>query len=350
MDAARHTRGMELTPLNPEDHDAVTEVLALVNAVRAADTPEGPRPVEQSFRAGLRQERPGLEIAHFTATEDGAAVGYLSVGLMVGDNPHLAMAELMVHPDHRHRGHGRAMLGHYTEYASSRGRTDLTAGTLTTWGDGPRRPEAGVDFLERNGFTLALVNVRRRSRTDALAPAAEQRLWDEAAAASGADYDVRTWTGPAPDGLIESICRLDAMSRVEIPVGDIELEAERVDVERARAKEAATAAVHQVPVKAAAVHRATGEVAAITDIHAYEDPAAAHASQGITIADPAHRGHRLGLLVKLANLRQLREHYPRVQEIWTENADVNDHMIAINTALGYEAVDALSVYQRKLTS
>ncbi|GAA1664259.1 GNAT family N-acetyltransferase [Glycomyces endophyticus] len=339
---------MQLTPLNPSDHDAVGEVLGLLHAVRDADAPEGPRLVEQSFRAGLRQERPGLDVVHFAATDGGAVVGYLGIGLMVDDNPHLAMAELMVHPDHRHRGHGRALLAHYTEYAAARGRTDLTAGTLTTWGDGPRRPEAGVDFLERNDFTLALVNVRRRARTDALAPDDERRLWDEAVAASAADYEVRTWTGPAPDDLIESICRLDAQSRDEIPLGDIQMDAEQVDVARARAKEAATAAVHQVPVKAAAVHRATGEVAAITDVHAYEDPAATHASQGITIADPAHRGHRLGMLVKLANLRRLRERFPRVEEIWTENADVNDHMIAINTELGYEAVDALSVYQRRL--
>ncbi|WP_158630337.1 GNAT family N-acetyltransferase [Glycomyces terrestris] len=338
---------MEITPLHPDDHDAVGDVFALMHAVRAADAPEGPAPVEQSFRAGLRQKRPGLDVTHYAATDGGAVVGYLGIGLLVGDNPHLAMAELMVHPGHRRRGHGAALLDCYVDHASAHGRTDLTAGTLTAWGDGPRRPTAGVAFLERNGFTLALVNVRRRSRTDALTPETERRLWDRARAAS-ADYDVRTWTGPAPDDLIESICRLDALSRTEVPTGDIALEADAVDVERARAKEAATAAVHQVPVKAAAVHRATGEVAALTDVHAYEDPAATHATQGITIADPAHRGHRLGMLVKLANLRQLRQRFPRVEEVWTENADVNDHMVAINTELGYEAVDALSVYQRRL--
>ncbi|MQM26802.1 GNAT family N-acetyltransferase [Glycomyces albidus] len=338
---------MEIRPLNPEDDRAVGEVLAVVRAVRDADAPEGPRPVERTFRAELRHERPGLEVTHHTAVEDGEVVGYLGIGLLVGDNPHLAMAELLVHPVHRGRGHGTALLEHYVEYASSRGRTDLTAGTLTTWGDGPRRPGAGVRFLERNGFTLALVNIRRRCRTDALTPEAEQRLWEKAAAAE-AGYELRTWTGPAPDDLIESLCRLDALTRTEVPTGDIRLDAERVDVERARAKEAALAAIHQTGVKAAAVHRATGEVAALTDIRAFDDPTAAHAVQGITIVDPAHRGHRLGLLLKLANLRQLREHHPRVAEIWTENADVNDHMIAINSELGYEAVDALSVYQRKL--
>jgi GNAT superfamily N-acetyltransferase len=339
---------MEIRALDVADDRAVGDVLALMNAVLQTDAPEGPRPVEQTFRAELRNERPGLEITHHTAVAGGEVVGYLGIGLLAGDNPHLAMAELMVHPEHRRRGFGTALLGRYIEYASSRGRTDLTAGTLTTWGDGPRRPGAGVRFLERNDFTLALVNIRRRCRTDALTPEAEQRLWDKAAAASEADYDVRTWTGPAPDDLIESLCRLDTLTRTEVPTGDIEIEAEQVDVERARAKEAALAAIHQTNVKAAAVHRATGRVAAVTDVRAFDDPAAAHAVQGITIVDPAHRGHRLGLLLKLANLRQLREHFPRVEEIWAENADVNDHMIAINRELGYEAVDALGVYQRKL--
>ncbi|WP_335987367.1 GNAT family N-acetyltransferase [Glycomyces sp. MUSA5-2] len=338
---------MQITPVDPADDRAAGDILALMNSVLEADAPENPRPVEQSLRAELRQDRPGLEIAYFAAEDDGAFAGYLGVALMTDDNPHLAMAELMVHPDHRRRGIGTALLDHYTRYASYRGRTDLTAGTLTTWGDGPRRPDTGANFLERNGFSLALVNVHRRSRTDALAPEDERRLWDQARAASG-DYDLRAWTGPAPDDLIESLARLDAMTRVEVPTGDIELEAEHVDVARARAKEAAVAAVHQVPVKAAAVHRATGAVVAYTNLNAYEDPEARHAGQGMTIVDPDHRGHRLGLLVKLANLRQLRERFPRVAEVWTENADVNDHMVAINDLLGYEAVDALSVYQRKL--
>ncbi|MFB9661627.1 GNAT family N-acetyltransferase [Glycomyces mayteni] len=338
---------MQITPVDRADDRMAGEILALVNAVLDADAPENRRPVEQTFRAELRQDRPGLDIAYFAAVEDGALAGYIGIAFLTGDNPHLAMAELMVRPDKRRRGIGAALLAHYVDYAAEHGRTDLTAGTLTTWGDGPRRPGTGAEFLERNGFSLALVQVNRRSRTDALGPEEERLLWDQAVAAA-ADYEVRTWTGPAPDDLIESLCRLDAMTRVEVPTGDVEMEPERVDVARARAKEALAAAIHEIPVKAAAVHRATGEAVAYTHVHAYADPAAAHAAQGITIVDPAHRGHRLGMLLKLANLRQLRERFPRVAEIWTENADVNGHMVAINDQLGYEAVDALSVYQRKL--
>lgn len=48
-----------------------------------------------------------------------------------------------------------------------------------------------------------------------------------------------------------------------------------------------------------------------------------------------HRGHGLGLAVKQAVLAELRRSHPRVQRIHTWNADENQHMPAINEALGF---------------
>jgi hypothetical protein len=53
----------------------------------------------------------------------------------------------------------------------------------------------------------------------------------------------------------------------------------------------------------------------------------------------AHRGHRLGLLVKVAMLELLAGREPGLERIITGNADVNEHMIAINTELGYRILD-----------
>src|SRR5690606_40153197 len=72
------------------------------------------------------------------------------------------------------------------------------------------------------------------------------------------------------------------------------------------------------------------------------------AEQWITLVAPQHRGHRLGLLIKLENHRQLRRERPAVRWIHTGNADVNRHMIAINELLGFQVVDAWREYQRKL--
>jgi RimJ/RimL family protein N-acetyltransferase len=187
--------------------------------------------------------------------------------------------------------------------------------------------------------------VRRRFPVHTPDDTAERRLWDEALAASG-DYEVRSWTGPVPDELLDGLCRMDAMILTQVPMGDLDMEPEQVDPERFRAKEAALAAHRMTPVHTVAVHRATGEVVAHTRVDVYDVPDARHGHVLITLVDPAHRGRRLGLLVKLANLRHLREHHPDVTELWTANAAANAPMIAVNERLGYEPVERIGIHQR----
>ncbi|GAB4002296.1 hypothetical protein GCM10029992_40100 [Glycomyces albus] len=101
-----------------------------------------------------------------------------------------------------------------------------------------------------------------------------------------------------------------------------------------------------IPVRTIAIHRPTGEPAALTAIYARAGEA--EARQAITITAPAHRGHRLGMLTKLRNLAQLRERFGQATTVWAGNADTNAHMVAINEALGYETVDARLSYKRRL--
>jgi RimJ/RimL family protein N-acetyltransferase len=82
----------------------------------------------------------------------------------------------------------------------------------------------------------------------------------------------------------------------------------------------------------------TGELVALTDLEV--DPQAPDwGFQGLTVVARAHRGHRLGLRVKVAMLELLADHEPGLERIVTGNADVNEHMIAINTELGYQVLD-----------
>jgi hypothetical protein len=64
----------------------------------------------------------------------------------------------------------------------------------------------------------------------------------------------------------------------------------------------------------------------------------------VTAVVRAHRGHRLGLLIKLAMLEWLAEAEPEQRWILTGNAETNEHMIAINEALGYQKVGGPVVY------
>jgi hypothetical protein len=59
----------------------------------------------------------------------------------------------------------------------------------------------------------------------------------------------------------------------------------------------------------------------------------------------AHRGHRLGLALKLATHRRLAEDFPEVRRIVTWNSHVNPWMIHVNEQLGYEIAYREVTYQ-----
>jgi GNAT superfamily N-acetyltransferase len=69
--------------------------------------------------------------------------------------------------------------------------------------------------------------------------------------------------------------------------------------------------------------------------HAAERAGAAGRVMLTTVSRP-HRGHRLGLLVKTAMLEWLAAAEPKLERIQTGNAADNEHMIAVNDALGFE--------------
>ena len=85
------------------------------------------------------------------------------------------------------------------------------------------------------------------------------------------------------------------------------------------------------------MHEASGRLVAWTLLDVYET-APWHAYQQITLVDPAHRGRRLGLLVKIENLLvRPRRTSRQLRVIDTFNAEANSYMIAINEAMGFVA-------------
>ena len=66
------------------------------------------------------------------------------------------------------------------------------------------------------------------------------------------------------------------------------------------------------------------------------------------MVDPAHRGHRLGLALKMATHDLALATYPELVILDTSNAEVNTHMNAVNEALGYRTIETLLELQKKL--
>jgi RimJ/RimL family protein N-acetyltransferase len=140
--------------------------------------------------------------------------------------------------------------------------------------------------------------------------------------------------------------RLDATLMTEAPMGEIEREAEAADVETLRAGEAVVAAQGRQKVNAAAL-APDGDLVAITDLAVTEhEPERAY--QWGTLVRPDHRGHRLGLAVKVANLRLLQQAHPQITTVVTYNADVNAPMVAINEQVGFRPVSYLGELQKRL--
>jgi RimJ/RimL family protein N-acetyltransferase len=84
----------------------------------------------------------------------------------------------------------------------------------------------------------------------------------------------------------------------------------------------------------AARHEDTGELAGLTEVSV--DPAdPGWGFQVFTVVRREHRGHRLGLLLKIAMMELLATTEPQLERIVTWNGQSNEHMIAVNEAMGY---------------
>ncbi|CEA08907.1 hypothetical protein BN1051_02265 [Arthrobacter saudimassiliensis] len=94
-------------------------------------------------------------------------------------------------------------------------------------------------------------------------------------------------------------------------------------------------------------HLETGTLVGHTVLMVF-DAVPAAAFQDDTLVLRRHRGHRLGTVLKAANLLRLYEQLPDVQRIWTWNAVENRHILDINEALGFRPVGVSGQWQKVL--
>jgi GNAT superfamily N-acetyltransferase len=336
----------EITRLDPADEATFEAVQSLRVAIEAADLPDFPPPCPYAFRGELTFPRTAKRAEHFVARTGGEVVGYLALELPLRENLDNADVTIAVHPEHRRRGVGRALYAYLLERMREQGRIRYAAGTVETLPGGPARDGAGRRFATAVGAKPALDEVRRRLDLPGLAEPALDRLVEQARA-KAAGYQVVTWSDRTPDQFAADAGYLDGRLVSDAPMGDLRWEPAQVDVARLRESEAAMAAGRWHLYSAGAVHQPSGRLVALTTL-ARQETSPWHAFQWITLVDPAHRGHRLGALVKVANLRLAREHEPELRVIDTWNAAVNRHMIAINEAMGFRPVDAWVNWQQEV--
>jgi GNAT superfamily N-acetyltransferase len=273
---------------------------------------------------------PAPQQAWLATDETGTPVGGYLLRLPEKENPTVANCIVVVDPARRRAGMGTQIIAHCGEQARRAGRSRLVSYT--------RDGSAGAAFAAALGARAGIAEVDRVLEIDAALAARTPGLRARALS-HAAGYSLVSWIGPTPDEYVDDVVRLNA-AMADAP-RDEGMEPTTWDAERLRHAEQTQAEYGITSYSVAARDEATGRFAALTEVIT-EKETPDWGFQQITAVLPDHRGHRLGLLVKIEMLDWLTKHDPNVRHIQTGNAGLNDHMIAINEQLGFTV---LNVYR-----
>jgi GNAT superfamily N-acetyltransferase len=285
--------------------------------------------------------RPSVYVAKevWAVRDDGGAIaGTLIVELSLKDNTSVIAPTIAVRRDVRRQGIGSALIRLVEQRAAELGRT-VIQGQLNTplEGEGP-----GQAFVRAQGFELANLEVHRVLELP-LDEALLDKLAGEAAERHGG-YELLSWQDRCPEELVDAYAALQGTFAMEAPQGDLEREAEAWDADRVRFTEEQSLAQGRHGWITVAM-APDGSLAGNTELYVGEQDAA-KAYQWGTLVSPPHRGHRLGLALKVRNHQELQRTHPEPVVVHTWNGEQNTFMNAVNAKLGFRPVELSQEWQR----
>ncbi len=315
---------MRIEQADLADPRAVRECFEVFHAAERVDEPAGPWFTERPFGGWLTVGWDGHPREVWLAVDQGSAAGWYRLLTPVRENQDQAALDLVVHPAERRRGLGLALLRHAAGRAAAHGRSAL--------GGGVRNGSPGEAFARSAGAKPGLVEIQRVLDITRLERGRLARLRGPAERAASA-YSLVSWAGPVPEEFIEQAAVV--YNGLNDAPRDAEIAPETWDARRVRER------VNDLRPRygmrdytVAARHDGTGDLAGLTEVSV--DPAnPGWGYQVFTVVTREHRGHRLGLRLKLAMMEFLATTEPQLERILTSNAEANAHMVAINEAMGY---------------
>ncbi|WP_439938414.1 hypothetical protein ACS3YM_02250 [Nocardia sp. N13] len=329
---------VDIEQLNPRNEAALRAWWEVGHAA-TADRPGKPWPVWEQSRVALPADNPERGITLLGAIDGREMVGAGLLTRSLKDNLHSAMAFAFTRPDRTREGIGRRLVEELELVAAGDGRTTIQSEAYLPPG-GSAVPE---EFARTMGYDVA-------SRESIKELALSDYLGRRAALAASArvpdGYRILTFDTVCPDEHVESFGRLLGMLMSEVPLGELDLQSSEWSVHRIRAAEQRQVDIGRHVHTAMAI-APDGAVAGVSDVRV-DDTDTVAGQVGITIVDPAHRGRRLGLALKLATHDLAAATYPDLATVDTSNAEVNSWMNAVNEALGYRTIETLLELQKKL--
>jgi GNAT superfamily N-acetyltransferase len=292
----------------------------------------------------------------FAGRIDGEFVGQAMLQWPVGVSTTVGWIFGGVLPAWRNRGLGTMLLDRAETAAREEGlsifqsvathpeRPGDTRLTPTTGSGSVPENDPGVRFLTRHGYSLE--QVQRESFLDLPVDPARLAAWRaEAEAVAGPGYRAHTWVSPTPERWLDDLATLHARLATDIPSGELEIVDQAWDADRIRRQERRAHQGGRRHVVAAVEHVPSGRLVAFNGV-SLPDDRARPIRQGPTLVIKEHRGHRLGMLVKVANLQHLAAVGPESRLVMTVNAEENRHMLSINESVGFRIVRYHGIWKK----
>ncbi|MDQ6754487.1 MAG: GNAT family N-acetyltransferase [Actinomycetota bacterium] len=303
----------------------------------------------------------------------GKIVGRTGIAFPLTDATHLAYVTLDILPSAQGQGIGRELLAAAEQFVRGENRRVVMVETSHPAPTRPLRDEErlgaanGVGFLplssrevifaQKADYELQQVEQFSACRIP-LDKALVAALKAGASAVQGGRYALHQWLDSCPEAWLEEIARLESVmgaagGSVAGPADDGVVEEAGDDAdepwtgERLREAEALALARGRRTLVTAVEESASGTLVGFTSISVL-----GHRSdvvfQDDTVVLPEHRGIELGLLIKVANMEMLAEHFPLARTIYTWNASENTYMLEVNGKLGFVHAGVTGRWQKNL--
>ncbi|HXV70303.1 MAG TPA: GNAT family N-acetyltransferase [Acidimicrobiia bacterium] len=299
----------------------------VVDVANALDAEAFPRHVENTAEEmRIYTESPGMTHHRFLAHDGGQLVALANFRYPNdGTNAETLLCHIRVLPDHRRQGIATELLTRGVELASQLERKTLQGVISDT-------VPAGKAFVSAIGARETLHFHENVVRIDDLDLQLLQR-WVDQGPERAPGYSIRLIDGLWPEEFLDDIAHLFFVLERDMPTSEVweprEWNAERVsELQDHYAKSVDS-------LSTLAIEDSTGRVVGMSDmIRRKTDPTTWMVTT--TMVDPEHRGKSLGKWVKGAiNLAALERWDGGIYQE-TGNAFINEPMLAINRAMGFE--------------
>jgi len=327
----------DIIEVDPHDDETLRAFWETEQAAIHADREHPLIRTWDALRNSVRDPSPYQRRVLLAAVEDGRVVGNADVGRPLQENTHLGQLEINVRSAWRRRGVGTALHADAMEWLRADGRTTVIGEAYESTG----APTGAMPFARALGFE----SVHVEDHLVLTLPMTAQRVAGLRGSLPREEtYEIVSWGSRCPDEYVEAYCAMLTQMNTDVPQGDVDIAPVVVDEPRIRTSEQRLArSYHQLI--AAARRREDGVFAGYSELLLPHGEA--EVMQVDTLVMPAHRGHRLGLLMKLTNLDAIQRDQPDRTAIHTWTAPDNTAMRRTNDRFGFTVAERMHEMQRK---